>query len=77
MSVRSAEDFVALLRDELALTVTVDDLDRDLDSVESWDSVQLLALCTILERETGRSLPLAEVLEAPSLHAVYQLAVAT
>ncbi|MCM3922995.1 acyl carrier protein [Frankia sp. AiPs1] len=72
---RTVEDFVTLLRDELALPVTADDLGRDLDTVESWDSVHLLALCTILERETGRSLPFAAVLEAPSLDAVYRLAV--
>lgn len=73
---KTVDDFVTLLRDELALPVTADDLGRELDSVESWDSVHLLALCTVLERETGRSLPLADVLEAASLKDVYLLAVA-
>jgi aryl carrier-like protein len=70
----SVDEFVTLLRDELALPVTADDLDRGLDSVEAWDSVHLLALCTVLERETGRSLPFAEVLKAPNLAEVYRLA---
>ncbi|MBW5248116.1 acyl carrier protein [Streptomyces poriferorum] len=73
---KTVDDFVTLLRDELALPVTADDLGRGLDTVESWDSVHLLALCTVLERETGRSLPLADVLEASSLKDVYLLAVA-
>ncbi|KUL23660.1 hypothetical protein [Streptomyces regalis] len=73
---KTVEDFVVLLHDELALSVTVEDLGRSLDSVESWDSVHLLTLCTLLERETGRSLSLADVLEAPSLEAVYRMAVA-
>ncbi|MEU8516727.1 acyl carrier protein [Kitasatospora sp. NPDC059722] len=72
---RTIDDFVTLLRDELALPVSAEDLGRDLDTVEEWDSVHLLALCTLLERETGRSLRLSEVLEAPSLEAVYRLAV--
>ncbi|WP_214103101.1 hypothetical protein [Acrocarpospora catenulata] len=73
----SVDEFVSLLRDELALPVTAEDLGRALDAVDSWDSVHLLALCTILERETGRTLPFAEVLEAPSLAAVYRLATAS
>ncbi|MEY9841207.1 acyl carrier protein [Streptacidiphilus sp. EB103A] len=73
----TVEDFVVLLRDELALPVRAEDLSLGWDAVESWDSVHLLTLCTLLERETGRPLSLAEVLEAPSLEAVYRLAVAS
>ncbi|WP_448316711.1 HAD-IIIC family phosphatase [Streptomyces sp. CO7] len=75
-SVKTVEDYVELLRDELALPVTADDIGRPLDEVTAWDSVHLLTLCTLLERETGRPLSLADVLEAPSLEAVYRLAVA-
>ncbi|MEU9609701.1 acyl carrier protein [Streptomyces sp. NPDC048057] len=74
---KNVDDFLVLLRDELALPVTATDLGRGLDTVEAWDSVHMLALCTLLERETGRSMPLSEVLEAPSLEAVYQLAMAS
>lgn len=73
---KTVDDFVLLLRDELALSVRAEDLGHSLDTVESWDSVHLLALCTALERETGRTLSLADVLEAPSLEALYRLAVA-
>ncbi|MFC9295703.1 phosphopantetheine-binding protein [Streptomyces sp. NPDC057011] len=73
---KTVEDFVLLLQDELALSVSAEDLGESLDTVESWDSVHLLALCTALERETGRALSLADVLEAPSLEALYRLAVA-
>ncbi|MFE5208767.1 phosphopantetheine-binding protein [Streptomyces sp. NPDC056600] len=73
---KTVEDYVDLLRDELALPVTAEDLGRPLDAVAAWDSVHLLTLCTLLERETGRPLSLADVLEAPSLEAVYRLAVA-
>ncbi|MFD9727305.1 phosphopantetheine-binding protein [Streptomyces sp. NPDC059072] len=73
---KTVEDFVLLLQDELALSVSAEELGRSLDTVESWDSVHLLALCTALERETGRALSLADVLEAPSLEALYRLAVA-
>ncbi|WP_066363836.1 acyl carrier protein [Herbidospora mongoliensis] len=70
----TVEEYVALLRDQLALPVTEEDLGRSLDTVDAWDSVHLLTLCTLLERETGRPLPFARVLEAPSLAAVYELA---
>ncbi len=73
----SDDEFLALLRDELALPVTSDDLGRDLDSIEAWDSVHLLTLCTLLERETGRPLPFADVLEAPNLATVLRLATAS
>ncbi|MER8039956.1 phosphopantetheine-binding protein [Streptomyces hydrogenans] len=72
---KTVEDFVLLLQDELALPVTEEDLGRPFDAVEAWDSVHLLALCTALERETGRSLSLADALEASSLDDLYRLAV--
>lgn len=70
----SIDDFVVLLRDELALSVTPEQVRQGFDAIPSWDSVHLLSLCTVLERETGRPLALSEVLEAPSLEAVYRLA---
>lgn len=71
----TVEDFVLLLQDELALPVTEEDLGRPFDAVEAWDSVHLLALCTALEQKTGRSLSLADALEAKSLEDLYRLAV--
>ena len=69
------DDFVALVRDELGLPVTHEDVGRELDQVPGWDSVHLLSLLTLLERATGRAISLPEVLEAPSLNHIYCLAV--
>lgn|GEM_PF-4311575 len=71
----SIEDFVDLVGDELGLTLNATDADRALDEIEGWDSVHLLTLLTALERRTGRSVPLAEVLEASSLRGIYTLTV--
>ncbi len=68
------EDFVTLVRDEVGLPVTPGDLEADLDSVPGWDSMHLLTLMMALERSTGRSISLPELLEAPSLGQVYRLA---
>lgn len=70
------DELVSLLRDEMGLPVTGEDTTRHLDDVEGWDSVHLLWLMTLLERRTGRSLPLADVLAAQSLQDIYTLAVA-
>ncbi|MFD2765803.1 acyl carrier protein [Micromonospora eburnea] len=69
------DDFAALLRDEIGLSVTTDDLTRDLDEVTGWDSVHLLTVLMALERAAGRPVPMAAALEAPNLAAIYQLAV--
>lgn len=71
----SISDFVTLLRDDLGLALTDQDIGLELDLVAGWDSVHLLSLCTILERRTGRSLSLPDVLEAPTLERIYALAV--
>lgn len=68
------EDFIGLIRDGLGLPVTVADASRSLDDIPDWDSVHLLWLATSLERETGRAVSLASVLEAGSLEQIYQLA---
>ena len=69
----TVEDFVALVRDQLGLDVTTDDLTVGFDELPGWDSVQLLMLCSALEHEIGRSISLAEVLDAPNLDNVYKL----
>ncbi|QXJ23892.1 acyl carrier protein [Actinomadura graeca] len=70
------DDFLTLVRDELGLEVTSADAERSLDEVAGWDSVHLLALAGALERATGRGLVLPDLLEAGSLAAIYQVAVA-
>lgn len=69
------DDFVALVRDELGLPVTVENAGDSFDQLAGWDSVHLLWLLTALERHTGRRISLPDVLEATSLEAVYTLAV--
>jgi acyl carrier protein len=73
--VNTIDDFVALLRDDLGLPVTAQDVPLQLDQVAGWDSVHLLSLLTLLERRTGRGLPLSSALEATSLGEIYELAV--
>jgi len=69
------DDFISVLRDDMGLRVTEQDAGQRLDQVEGWDSVHLLSLLTLLESRTGRSLSLADVLDAESLQEIYTLAV--
>jgi acyl carrier protein len=73
--VNTIEDFISLLRDDMGLPVTEQDASLSLDQVAGWDSVYLLSLLTQLEWRTGRSLSLADVLDAQSLRDIYALAV--
>ncbi|MFF6953252.1 acyl carrier protein [Streptomyces iakyrus] len=70
------DDLVVLIRDELGLAVSVQDAERPLDEIAGWDSVHLLWLTTALERRTGRSVSLPDLLEAGTLGGIYQAAVA-
>jgi acyl carrier protein len=74
--VNSIDDFVTLVRDELGLPVTAQDVGRSLDEIPGWDSVHLLWLATALERATGTQVSLARVLEADCLEQIYQTAAA-
>lgn len=69
------DDFVAILRDELGMTVTREDLDKHLDQVTDWDSAHLVELVTVLERDTGHSVSLPDALTASSLAEIYEVAV--
>jgi acyl carrier protein len=73
--VNTIDDFLTIVRDELGLPVEADDAARSLDQIPGWDSMHLLWLCTALERETGRTISLPDVLRAPSLAGIYELAV--
>ncbi|CAL9284903.1 acyl carrier protein [Streptomyces olindensis] len=70
------DDLVVLIRDELGLAVSVQDAERPLDEIAGWDSVHLLWLTAALERRTGRSVSLPDLLEAGTLGGIYQAAVA-
>jgi acyl carrier protein len=71
----SIDEFVSIVRDELGLPVTAEDVDLSFDELPGWDSVQMLWLLTILERHTGKSLSLPDMLEAPSLAGLHKLVV--
>jgi acyl carrier protein len=75
--VKSMDDFVTLVREELGLLVDRGDVGRQLDELPGWDSVHLLQLLTALERTTGRRISLPAVLEAPDLEHIYLLATAS
>ncbi len=71
----SLEDFVAILQDDLGLSIRIEDVGKDLDQVAGWDSAHLLQLMSVLERETGRPVALPDLLSASSLKEIYTLAV--
>lgn len=66
-------DLLTIIHDELGLKVTPEDADKRLDQVAGWESVQLLMLLTVLERETGRAISLPDVLAATSLAEIYTI----
>ena len=68
-------DFVAILHDDLGLTIKLEDVGKDLDYIPDWDSVHLLQLMSVLERETGHPIALPDLLGASSLEEMYELAV--
>jgi acyl carrier protein len=74
--VNTIGDFVALVRDELGMPITVDDIDRELNGLPGWDSMHLLWLVTLLEKRTGRAVSVIDLLEAPNLAHIYDLATA-
>jgi hypothetical protein len=74
--VNSLDDFVALVRDELGLPVTAENVGSGWDELPEWDSVHLISLLSALERATRRPISLPAMMEAESLHDIYTLAVA-
>jgi hypothetical protein len=68
------EQFAGLVRDEVGVALAEGDVERGFDDLPGWDSLHLLALLPVLERVSGRSVPLPDLLTAPSLSAVYRLA---
>ena len=71
----SIGDFVTLVREELDLPITAEDACREFDEIPGWDSIHLLWLIAILEQKTGRGISVIDVLEAPNLEYIYELAV--
>jgi acyl carrier protein len=65
--------FLGLLRDGLGLDLTEEEAAADFDALPDWDSVHLLRLVMVLERETGRSVPVGPVLRARSMREIHEL----
>jgi acyl carrier protein len=64
--------YADLIRDELGITLSPDELDHHLDELESWDSLYLLRLVTAIEAATGERVSIANVLRATSLREVFE-----
>ncbi|NEC66341.1 acyl carrier protein [Streptomyces sp. SID9727] len=73
---QTIDEFACLVREELGIPLADEDLAADLDRLPEWDSLYMLKLVTALERSTGRKLVVGRVLEARSLNAIYEMAVA-
>ncbi|WP_169945203.1 phosphopantetheine-binding protein [Microbispora sp. H11081] len=69
----SRDEFVDLLRDEIGLAVGAEDLGRTFDEVPGWDSLHLLTMLVLLEKQVGRPLSLPDFLDAASLETIYEL----
>ncbi|WP_238432039.1 acyl carrier protein [Streptomyces cavernae] len=65
--------FLAMVRDGLGMDLTEEQLAADFDLLPDWDSVHLLRLVMLLERETGRSVPVRRVLQARSMREIHSL----
>lgn len=66
---------VELVRTELGVPVSVDDVDRELADLPGWDSMHVLWLVTLIEERTGRSVSVIDLLEAPTLAHIHGLMV--
>lgn len=65
------DTFLNLVRDELALQVGADGIDRRLTDLEGWDSVHLLRLVGAVEARTGRRVSIPHLLRARTLREVH------
>lgn len=66
----TADELLKLVRDDLGLPFTRADFGSDLDTVISWDSLQMLRLATAIKSRTGRAVRLAALLECRTLAGV-------
>lgn len=73
---QNIDDFIKLIQGELGLDVTAENIGQDFDEISGWNSVHLLQILTLLERETGRRISFPQMLEAPSLKHIFDIAVA-
>ncbi|MFD5453137.1 acyl carrier protein [Streptomyces sp. NPDC003470] len=72
---RSVDEFVSLVSVELGIPVTRETVGAPFDALPKWDSVHLLSLLVLIERETQRRIAVSDALESTSLLDLYELAV--
>ncbi|MFI6935712.1 acyl carrier protein [Streptomyces sp. NPDC050287] len=72
---RNIDEFLALVHGEIGLSLTPETVRGGFDELPGWDSLHLLTLLTAIERETGHRVSMPGVLEATSLHDIYELTV--
>ncbi|MEV0172432.1 phosphopantetheine-binding protein [Streptomyces sp. NPDC050803] len=79
-SVRSTlplADFHHLIRTDLQLPLADDQFTSDFDELPDWDSLLLLKLVVLLERATGRPVPVSRLFETRSLQEIYDVVAAS
>lgn len=74
-AVDTLDGFLAAIGDELGLDATRDEAHGSLTDLPRWDSLHLLRLVALMEDETGRRLPLAEILQARTLAQIHAVVV--
>lgn len=72
---RDLDDFIALISDEIGIAVTRENVGAPFDELPKWDSVLMLALLVLLERETQHRIAVPDALQSRSLLELYQMAV--
>jgi len=65
------DQFVSIVRNELDLPLTSDDLELEFDQIVSWDSMHMLRLVMAIEQETGQRLKVGQLMADRSLAAIY------
>jgi acyl carrier protein len=65
------DEFIAMIRHELALPLEVTDPDTGFDQVVSWDSMQMLQLVVAVEARIGHRLPVGRLLANRNLGVIY------
>ncbi|MEU4497993.1 phosphopantetheine-binding protein [Streptomyces sp. NPDC023998] len=68
-------ELISLANEHLGTDLAPEDAGRDLAELACWDSVHLLRLVALLERELGRPIAVAEMLQARSLGEIWTAAV--
>jgi acyl carrier protein len=69
----SRNDFIRIIRDELKLPLANADLESDFDQVVSWRSIHVVRLAVLLEKRTGRRIPVSALFEERTPSGIYSL----